>query len=294
MIKPYHSRAGITLYHGDLRVIVPHLEEQGIIIMDPPYSEYTHSKSRAGARKVPLRSGDGKIRRASLSRAVDFGFGALTSELRRFIARQCARLASRFVLQFSDTESDHLWRRSLVAVGLDYHRTAFWRKVGATPQFTGRIPAVAVEAITIGHRADVPEGAQWNGHGRHGWYDYTHESRDFEEFCEHGGDIVYEVPIVLDRPGGHEPRVHTTQKPIKLITQLVEDFSDPGELLYDWTAGFGTLGIAALSAAGGPRRAVLIEREERWCEAAAKRIDAEIAGTGYTPEMARGQVGLFA
>lgn len=293
MLKPYYARSGVTLYHGDLRDVVPLLQEPGIIIMDPPYSEYTHSKSRAGARKIPLRSGNGKLSRAAISRAASFGFPSLGGDLRRFIAKQCARLASRAVLQFSDTESDWLWRMSLVAAGLEYVRTGFWRKVGGSPQFTGDRPAVAVEAITICHR---PGKKRWNGGGKHGWWETAPEDEadDLDAFARYGGDLVYEAQIVLNRPGGHEPRVHTTQKPRKLIQELVEDFSDPGELIYDWTAGFGTLAIAALRAAGGPRRVVLVELDERWCEAAAKRIDAEIAGTGYTPEMARGQQGLFA
>ncbi len=33
------------------------------VITDPPYSEHVHSKSRAGARKVPLKDGNGRVTR---------------------------------------------------------------------------------------------------------------------------------------------------------------------------------------------------------------------------------------
>ena len=288
MPKPYYERGGVQLYHGRLQDITPSFTEKGIRIGDFPYSAHTHDKVRSNARVDPLWSGgDGRVYKASKARKVDLGFEYLTPELRRFAARESARLASRFTLDFSDTESDWLWRTSLVAAGLDYYRTAFWRKVNSTPQFTGRIPAVAVEAITICHTKGFLGGAKWNGGGRHGWYEQGHEESDFAAFTRHGGELVYDVPIVLERfgQGKGEARVHTTQKPEALMTQLVEEFTNPGELIYDWTCGFATTAVAALKASGGPRRAVLIEQDERWCEAAAKRLDAEIGGVGYTPQM---------
>jgi site-specific DNA-methyltransferase (adenine-specific) len=132
---------------------------------------------------------------------------------------------------FSDVESAHLWRRDLESAGLDYIRTGFWWKVGGAPQFTGDRPAVAVEAITICHR---PGRKRWNGGGKQGlWIVPMDET------------VCYEVPIVLSRGAG-EKRVHTTQKPLRLMRQLVEDFTDPGDLVMDPFAGSGSTGVAAL------------------------------------------------
>ena len=54
--------------------------------------------------------------------------------------------------------------------------------------------------------------------------------------------------------------------------QLVDQFTDPGELICDPTAGSGTTGVAAKRLG---RRAVLIERKEEHCEAAARRLEVE-------------------
>jgi len=241
-----------------------------VVMFDPPYSEHTHSKSRSGQRSLP-KDGAGRTPACSFSRAAEFGFGHLAPALRSFLAFQAARLAARWALVFSDVESAGWWRLALVGAGLDYARTGAWIKEGATPQFTGDRPAAGFEAITICH----PKGRKrWNGGGRH---------------------ALWSVPIVLERGGSKlgEPRVHTTQKPERLMLALCDDFTEPGELVYDFTAGSGTTGIGCLRAKGGPRRFVGIEREEKWIEAAAKRLDAELSGSTYHAAQA-GQVGLFA
>ena len=36
-MKPYYSENGITIYHGDCREILPHLEPVDLVLTDPPY-----------------------------------------------------------------------------------------------------------------------------------------------------------------------------------------------------------------------------------------------------------------
>ena len=36
-MKPYYSHAGITIYHGDCREILPHLPKVDLVLTDPPY-----------------------------------------------------------------------------------------------------------------------------------------------------------------------------------------------------------------------------------------------------------------
>jgi hypothetical protein len=267
-MKPFYSRGGIVLHLGDNRDVLPTLAERGVIITDAPYSKHTHSKSRAGARGArgqPLHNGKGKIGKAQLSRTVDFGFEHLSADLRRFCAREFARLGSRWTLVFSDIESAWLWRLSLTAAGLEYVRTGLWHKLAATPQFTGDRPAVACEAITICH----PKGKKkWNGGGSHG---------------------LWAAPVVQHNRGESEPRLHPTQKPEELILKLVDLFTEPGELIYDPFAGSGTTGVCAARLG---RRAVLVERLEEHAEKAAKRIDAELSNSTYHAA-ARGQRALF-
>lgn len=63
--EPYYDRDGITIYCGDSRLIVPDLEEVGVILTDPPYgiAHPTNYKSRkrgalAACRDYELVHGD--------------------------------------------------------------------------------------------------------------------------------------------------------------------------------------------------------------------------------------------
>jgi site-specific DNA-methyltransferase (adenine-specific) len=254
-MTPYYQDESVTIYHGENGEILPALDRVDHVITDPPYSEHTHAKQRRGGGDLPL-AGEGRRTRAGISRVRELGFGALDQETRAIASEQFARLARRWVMVFSDVESCHLWREDLIENGLDYARTAAWRKLGSAPQFTGDRPATSFETITIAH----PKGRKkWNGGGKHGWWQYEDEAPP---------GPVYEVPIVLNR-SGTEPRLHTTQKPLALMTALIEDFTDRGETVLDPFMGSGTTLRAAKDLG---RRAIGIEIEERYCEIAAKRM----------------------
>ena len=74
-------------------------------------------------------------------------------------------------------------------------------------------------------------------------------------------------------PSGSKKRLHNCQKPILMISDMVTTSSRPGDIVLDPFAGSGTTGVAAMRTG---RRAVLIERDERNCEIAAKRLEQEI------------------
>lgn len=257
VMKPHYEQDGIVLYHGDCRAILPTLERVDVVITDPPYSDYVHSKSRRGGASAPRLDGSGRNVACSFAREKEFGFESITEDLRSFCAQQFARLARRWSMAFSDIESCHLWREEFEAHALEYVRTGAWIKLGATPQFTGDRPAAGLETITIAH----PKGRKhWNGGGRHAIWRAEGEP-----------DLVYEVPIVLNR-SRNDPRLHTTQKPLELMLDLVGDFSDEGETILDPFAGSGTTLVAAKRLG---RQAIGIERDETNCETAARRLERE-------------------
>lgn len=244
MLTPYYDQDGITIYHGACEVILPALDPVDVVITDPPYSDYVHSKSRRGGASAPALDGSGRNVACSFAREKEFGFDALTPETRLIAAGQFARLAKRWTLVFSDVESSHLWRDDLVSKGLEYVRTGAWVKLGATPQFTGDRPAAGFESVTIAH----PKGKKrWNGGGTH---------------------AVWSVPIVLNRSHS-DPRLHTTQKPAELVRRLITLFSDEGEMILDAFMGSGTT-LAEAKRLG--RKAIGIELEEKYCEIAAQRL----------------------
>jgi DNA modification methylase len=248
-MKPYYADESVTLYNGDCREVLPTLTAVDAVITDPPYSAHTHSSVRSSKMRANDRGGRYG---ADTRRVVDLGFEHLGDELRETCAAEFARLSSRWVLVFSDVESDHLWRTSLTACGLDYVRTGAWVKVGSTPQFSGDRPATAFEAITIAH----PTGRKrWNGGGKH---------------------AIWQVPIVLDR-GRNGARLHPTQKPLPLMRELVALFTDPGEVVLDAFAGSGTTLVAARLEG---RRAIGVERDEAHCEVIAERLAHGDAAAG--------------
>jgi site-specific DNA-methyltransferase (adenine-specific) len=238
----YYADESVTLYHGDCREVLPLIDSAHHVITDPPYSEHVHGAARS-SRMQSANDRGGKFG-ADVRRNIDLGFTHLTPAVREFCAEQFARIAFRWVLVFSDTESSHLWRDDLESAGLDYVRTGAWVKLGSTPQFSGDRPATGFEAITIAH----PTGRKrWNGGGKHALW--TH-------------------PIVLDR-GRNGARLHTTQKPLSLMGELVGLFTDEGETILDPFAGSGTTLVAAKQAG---REAIGVELEERYCEVIAKRL----------------------
>lgn len=242
-MKPYYEDPWVTLYHGKAEDLLPSLRVVDHVITDPPYSAHVHGAARS-SRMQSANNRGGRFA-ADVRRKVDLGFDHLTPELRAFCATQYARIAQRWVLAFSDSESGHLWREDLEAAGLDYVRTGAWVKLGSTPQFSGDRPATGFEAITICH----PKGRKrWNGGGKHG---------------------LWSVPIVLDRAGTGSTRIHTTQKPLELMEALVRDFTDPGDTILDSFAGGMTTLVAAKRLC---RHAIGIEQDERYCEVGAQRL----------------------
>jgi site-specific DNA-methyltransferase (adenine-specific) len=63
--------------------------------------------------------------------------------------------------------------------------------------------------------------------------------------------------------------VHPTQKPVALMEYLIKTYTNEGETVLDFTAGSGTLGVAAINT---NRNAILIERDTEYCEIIKKRI----------------------
>jgi site-specific DNA-methyltransferase (adenine-specific) len=63
--------------------------------------------------------------------------------------------------------------------------------------------------------------------------------------------------------------IHPTEKPTGILTPLIEYACPPGGLVLDPFAGSGSTAVAARLTG---RRSVLIEADERYCEAIAKRL----------------------
>ena len=123
--------------------------------------------------------------------------------------------------------------------GWRFVRFGIWVKPNGAPQFTGDRPATGWEGVACLHR-DVPGRMRWNGGGRHAVF--THSKINGQ---------------------------HPTAKPEAFIEELVTLFTDEGESILDPFMGSGTTLVAAKKLG---RRAIGIEREEQFCEVAARRL----------------------
>ena len=63
---------------------------------------------------------------------------------------------------------------------------------------------------------------------------------------------------------------HPTQKPVALLEDLIQTFSNPGETVLDFTMGSGSTGVACMNM---DRRFIGIEKDSRYFEIAQRRIE---------------------
>jgi hypothetical protein len=230
--RVYYEDASVRLYHGDCLDVLPQLGQVDHVITDPPYEAEAHTMGR---RAFSGRSDATHPKGIAEERPL--GFDPITEAQRASAGALMAGVSCGWVLVFCQVEAAMLWRASLPA---KYLRTQIWRKVDGAPQFTGDRPGMGYESIVTCWAGDGR--SRWNGGGRHGFYDY---------------------PTVKAGTG------HQTEKPLALMSELVALFSDEGDTILDPFAGSGTLGAAAKL---NGRKAILIEREEKYCEIAAKRL----------------------
>ena len=234
-IKPYYEQDGIVLYHADCRDVLPQLGPVDHVITDPPYSKDLYLKFRTN--RFPRGFDDGKAAREMQNGAIGSIDDILDS-----VAAEFVRLTRRWMIVFHDAEIAHRWRE---AIGPCYVRFGVWVKPNAVPQMSGDRPGQGFESMTIGH---AKGRKRWNGGGL---------------------PAVWTVLAVNSQAEARAAADHPCPKPEALMTQLVSQFTDPNDLILDPFAGSGTTAVAAKRLG---RRCILIEREEKYCEVAAKRL----------------------
>lgn len=252
--------------HADNRDVLPTLPDKSVahVITDPPYSERTHAAAAAAAaRDLP----DGNKRRVYASGANGFGFDHIDDASRTALAQEVARLTQRWSLIFCDQEGVGPWIAAVVLARLDHVRVGQWVRIGCTPQFTGDRPGQGCEAIEIAHQ---PGRKRWNGGGK---------------------AAVWSHPIAaLEARANDQGRPeHLTPKPVSLMLELVELFTDPDDVVLDPFCGSGTTGVACLRLG---RRFIGIERDEKYAAVATERLDAEVRGLSLRAARA-GQTSIF-
>ena len=230
-----------TLYQGDCMRVLQKLLVADHVITDPPYEADAHTAQRRVLGKGITACRD--LENQPLP------FLPLTEPVREEIARWSATHCLGWFLAFCQTEAVGRWRASIEGHGAKWRRAGIWVKPDGSPQLTGDRPGQGHEAIAIawcgGGRS------QWNGGGRHGVF----------TFCKHDAGTGH----------GGAPKEHPTQKPARLMDELVNLFTKPGDLVIDPFMGSGSTGVACLQLG---RRFIGIEREPDYFAIACRRIQA--------------------
>ena len=172
------------------------------------------------------------------------------------LVREQLRVSQRWVIDFCAMEALGAYES---AANEAWIRSGFWYRPDSTPQFSGDRPGQPGEGVAIMHRRGRK---RWNGGGHAAYWSVCIERRD---------------------------RVHSTQKPIRLMMELVEQFTDPGDLVLDTHCGSGTTGVACLRLG---RRFLGIEVDAVMAETARERLRAEERMVGVVL-MRAGQEALF-
>lgn len=227
-----------TLYCGDCLDVLPQINAVDHVVCDPPYEQLMQDLHAT----VKLRRTDGGNERKDLT------FAGIDLIREPFIA-EVARINAGWLLAFCNVEGTWHWRQALLAGGLKFKTTCIWVKPDCTPKLNGQGPALGYECITTtwcgtGH-------AKWNAGGKRGVY--TH---------------------LVNNP--ERTGLHPTEKPRRLMSEIIADFTNPGQLVCDPFMGSGTTGVAAVMAG---RRFIGIEQNETYFELACKRLtDAQRQG----------------
>ena len=171
------------------------------------------------------------------------------------------RVADRWVVVFCALEQLGAYE---AGAGDAWIRASGWWRDNPAPQFTGDRPGQRLEGIAIAHR---PGRKRWN----------------------RGGECWAPKGNTANATGNHDRPDHPTPKPLWLMLECLEAFTDPDDVVLDPFAGSGTTGVACLRLG---RRFIGIERDEKYARVATERLEAEVRGLSLRDARA-GQTSIF-
>jgi len=222
-----------TLYCGDALQIAPTLGCVDHIFTDPPYEKMT----QAAIGSVPK----GNLKGASKRLGRKLGFDPI-DEIRGKVV-EIGEQSEGWFIAFCTPEGVGRWADAINESPLKYKRACVWVKPDSTPQFNGQGPAQGYECFVCAWNGSGH--ARWNAGGKRGVY--THCVNNSERHGE-----------------------HPTEKPRRLMAEIIGDFTNDGETILDPFMGSGTTGVAAVQMG---RDFIGIEHEPRYFDIACKRIE---------------------
>jgi len=192
-----------------------------------------------------LHAAIGRIRRNDGREMIKtLGFEGINST-RTEVAALIVSASAGWAIVFTLAEGVRAWRDDLQSAKAKYDTCLAWVKPDSSPRFNGQGAARGFEcAVTAwcgaGYRS-------WNSGGKRGVY--TH--------C-----------VNTNRVGGHP-----TEKPVALLSEIISDFSQCGQIILDPFMGSGTTGVAAVKLG---RKFIGVEIDEGYFDIACRRISDQL------------------
>jgi len=239
MTAPYFTGNGVTIYHGDMLDILPDVTGFDALITDPPYSSggaFRGDRTKLTVDKY-VQGGTATYRPEFAGDTRDQRSFAAWCLLWLNIARQNANPGA-VVASFTDWRQLPTLTDAVQMAGWVWRGVAIWHKGFGRAQ-PGRFSSAA-EYVVYGATPDT----QPNG-------DYP--------------PGLFHHPIVRDK-------VHIAEKPLAVMEWVLRYVPQGGTVL-DPFMGSGTTLHAARNLG---LTAIGIESDERYCEAAARRLDQQV------------------
>ena len=236
------GRARLIL--GDCLEVMPAIGPVDHIVCDPPYEALIHK----------LKNGlSGRLRTDGGPNLQGLDFECI-DDIRAPFVQASTLICQGWFIAFCTPEGVAKWADEINVGSMKYKRACVWVKPDATPQLNGQGPAQGAENFIV---AWAGSGfARWNAGGKRGVYTYCTNNSE-----RHGE--------------------HPTEKPRKLMAEILADFTNPGQTILDPFMGSGTTGVAAVQMG---RDFIGVEKEERYFDIACKRIEqAQRQGDMFIP-----------
>ena len=232
-LKPYFKNKSVIIYQGNCIDVMWEMADKKWSVDHTITDPPYDAVAHAATRQVGSRNG---VTRKPLD------FEVMQESDRLLASALIASMTKRWMLTFCQIESLPFWRVAFErSEDVSYRRSCIWLKPGSKPQLTGDRPGVGYEAILAMHRKVK---SRWNGGGRSG---------------------------VFTHVAGRTKVDHMTAKPMSLMYELIELFTDPGDVILDPFCGSGTLLRAAQDLG---RKAIGIEIDPKFCELSKRRVEA--------------------
>ncbi len=243
-MKPYYEDGSVTIYHADWQEVLPQIKSQSVnlLLTDPPYA----TTNLEWDKPVDWRL-----------------FWPIVEQICKCYATMVLFSSGLFTITLINSNRKHfryelIWEKPMPVGFLSANRRPlrahenilvfaplFYRSVYNQQFVTGKMHKRGADGRVVAHYGRAASGTAS--------FSNKYHPRSILRFSKH----------VTDRS------LHPTQKPLDLMKWLVRSYSKPRQLVVDPFIGSGTTLVAAKSTG---RRAIGIEREEKFCEIAATRL----------------------